>query len=220
MAVPEERHENVVDFAEAKKSAGRTEHAELEDTKKPDLAEQAMLQSQVRAGHDFVNALGVLASAVDSEITEGEVLEILDQALEKVLRVTSSKDAALLIRDDVTGDLVFALAWGDMPKSELLWKRVPKGQGVAHWVADNRRPAIVNDVSSDERFYAELDRVNSFRTRSILAAPLLNGEEVLGVVEVLNKQGSGYFTLNDQNHLTLLAHLASVVLAELGKRKA
>lgn len=216
MVVPKERTENVVDFAEAKRFAAHAEEPG-EPTEQP---EQARLRAQVSAAHEFVTALGVLTTAIDSSTGESEILEALDHALETVIRATSAKDGALLVRDDANGDLIFALAWGDTPKSELLWKRVPKGQGIAHWVVENRRPAIVNDVSSDERFYKEIDNANDFRTRSILAAPLIDGDQVIGVLEVLNKRDGEYFTISDQNHLTLLAHLAAVVLSELGKRKA
>ena len=109
----------------------------------------------------------------------------------------------------------FALAQGDTPKEDLLWRPVPKGQGIAHWVASNMRPAIVNNASTDERFYDEFDTSNGFDTRSIVAAPLINGDKVMGVVEVLNKKDGRYFTFNDQNHVTLMAHLVSRLLARL-----
>lgn len=205
-----------MDFAGAKNTATSDD----DSRNVVDLSKLARLRAQVTAGHDFITALGDLANAIDEDAGESTLFEALDRALEKVIRATSARNGALLVRDDDTGDLVFALAWGDTPKNELLWKRVPAGQGVAHWVAKNRRPAIVNDASSDERFDKGIDDANGFRTRSILAAPLLNGDNVLGVVEVLNKRDGAYFTLNDQNHLTLLAHLASVVLAKLGKPEA
>jgi sigma-B regulation protein RsbU (phosphoserine phosphatase) len=77
------------------------------------------------------------------------------------------------------------------------------------------RPAIINNAATDERFYNKFDTANDFETRSIVAAPLINGNEVMGVVEVLNKKDEHFFTLNDQNHVTLTAHLVARLLARL-----
>ena len=65
------------------------------------------------------------------------------------------------------------------------------GEGIAGWVAKNDTHAIVNDVSNDDRFYAEFDAQTGFTTRSILCVPLRMENEVIGVIEAINKtQGS------------------------------
>lgn len=216
MSVPKEQPENVVDFVQATRSTEPDDDGHNVE----DLPKYARLRAQVSAGREFITALGELTIAIDDDADEAQLLEVLDHALEKVIRATSATDGALLVKDDDSKDLVFALAWGKTPRSELIWKRIPAGQGVAQWVAQNRRPAIVNNATSDERFYKGIDIDNDFRTQSILAAPIIDGQKVLGVIEVLNKKDGAYFTLGDQNHLTLLAHLAALTLTKMGKSTA
>jgi GAF domain-containing protein len=193
------------------------------DFVKPDTPETDDLTSaptedliaEVAASRNFISALGQLTNDMASAKSEGEIMDVVEHALACLIRATSAKDGALLVNDDSSGDLVFALAQGDTPKEDLLWCPVPKGQGIAHWVASNMRPAIVNNAATDERFYNKFDTSNGFDTRSMVAAPLIHGDEVMGVVEVLNKKDGQYFTINDQNHVTLMAHLVSSLLAKL-----
>jgi GAF domain-containing protein len=193
------------------------------DFVKPDTPETDDLTSaptedliaEVAASRNFISALGQLTNDMASAKSEGEIMDVVEHALACLIRATSAKDGALLVNDDSSGDLVFALAQGDTPKEDLLWCPVPKGQGIAHWVASNMRPAIVNNAATDERFYNKFDTSNGFDTRSMVAAPLIHGDEVMGVVEVLNKKDVQYFTINDQNHVTLMAHLVSRLLARL-----
>jgi GAF domain-containing protein len=199
-------HGNVVDFVKPSETP--------EDDNLTSAATEDLI-AEVTASRNFISALGQITNDLAGAKSEAEIMDVVEHALACLMRATSAKDGALLVSDDTSGDLIFALAQGDTPKEDLLWRPVPKGQGIAHWVASNMRPAIVNNASTDERFYDEFDTSNGFDTRSIVAAPLINGDKVMGVVEVLNKKDGRYFTFNDQNHVTLMAHLVSRLLARL-----
>lgn len=178
------------------------------------------LNLQVEAGRQFVNALDSLCQCRQIERSEAEIMSALDRALACVIEAINANDGAILVMDESSGDLVFALVHGDVPKKKLLWQRVPAGRGVAHWVAIHRRPAIVNSTLNDERFYQGIDVASGFHTRSIVAVPLIHDGLVLGVIEVLNKKNEEFFALSDQNHLTVMAHLASALLVQLRDRQA
>lgn len=177
--------------------------------------ESNRLNAQAEATRHFINALGTLSDYAQSLPGEVQIMEALDHALACVIEATWADDGALLIRDDASGDLIFALVQGETPKKKLLWRRVPAGRGVAHWAASHKRATIVNNTINDERFYKGIDAENNFCTRSILAAPLLNGEETIGVLEIINKKDGQFFSLSDQNHLTILARLATALLTQL-----
>ncbi len=178
------------------------------------------LSEQVEAGRQYVSALESLSRCRELQLNEAEIMNSLNQALECLIAAVDANDGAVLIMDEDSGDLVFALAHGDAPKDKLLWQRVPAGRGVAHWVATHRRGAIVNSTLNDERFYSGIDIASGFHTRSIVAVPLLDGDRVLGVIEVLNKKDGEFFSLSDQNHLTLMAHLASALMVQLRDRES
>jgi len=197
---------NVVDFVKPPETS--------EDDALTGVASEDLI-AEVAASRNFIAALGQITNDMAGAKSEAEIMDVVEHALACLIRATSGEDGALLVSDDTSGDLIFALAQGDTPKEDLLWCPVPKGQGIAHWVASNMRPAIVNNATTDERFYDKFDATNGFDTRSMVAAPLINDGQVIGVVEVLNKKNGQYFTLNDQNHVTLMAHLVSRLLAKL-----
>ncbi len=78
--------------------------------------------------------------------------------------------------------------------------QVKVGEGISGWVAQNREPAIVNDVYGDDRFYQEFDTLTGFRTDSILCVPLFIEDDVIGVLEAVNKTRGSF----DENDLRLI----------------
>lgn len=200
----------ILSFRPAKEAANEARHREDFDC----------LNAQIEAGRRFVSALDALSRCRQLEPSESEMMDALDRALGCAVEATRANDAALLVMDESGGDLVFVLVHGEVPEKKLLWQRVPPGRGVAHWVAAHRRAAIVNSTLNDERFYRGIDIASGFQTRSIVAVPLIHADKVLGVIEVLNKKNGEFFALSDQNHLTVLAHLASALLIRLRERWA
>lgn len=61
-----------------------------------------------------------------------------------------------------------------------------RGEGVAGWVVEHDRPAVIRDVEADPRFAGRFDRQSGFRTRSLVALPLRSRNRVVGVMELCN----------------------------------
>jgi GAF domain-containing protein len=59
----------------------------------------------------------------------------------------------------------------------------PKTQGMSGWCVQNKQSTIVYDVSKDRRFH-EKEKIN---VRSLISCPLIYRDEVLGVIQVMNK---------------------------------
>lgn len=211
MALPTEigASARVLSFPASKEAAADDDHRAIFDR----------LNARAEASRCFINALNRLSTYAGSGRSEADVMEAVDQALSCAIDALRASDGALLVKDDASEDLIFALVQGKQSKEKLLWRRVPAGRGVAHWSVRHRRPTIVNNTMSDERFYSGIDAIHGFRTQSIIAAPLLDGDEAFAVIEIINKKDGEYFSFSDQNHLTILAHLASVLLIELRDRQ-
>ncbi|MEP7292529.1 MAG: GAF domain-containing sensor histidine kinase, partial [Chloroflexota bacterium] len=73
------------------------------------------------------------------------------------------------------------------------------------------QPVIVNNAASDPRWGGEL-KDGAFRTSTILAVPLVTQNNVIGVLEVLNKHGNATFTRDDVDLLTVFAGQAAVAI--------
>jgi GAF domain-containing protein len=50
---------------------------------------------------------------------------------------------------------------------------LPLGQGIGGWVAQERKPEVVNDCSKDPRFAGKFDKASGFVTRSLLCVPMI-----------------------------------------------
>ncbi len=66
---------------------------------------------------------------------------------------------------------------------------IPIGTGIAGCVAETRQALDVQDAYADPRFNADFDRMLGYRTRDILALPILSNDgEAIGVLELLNRK--------------------------------
>lgn len=174
--------------------------------------ENRRLKDVILARGQFIDSMNSLMEAVENPPSDVEIMDIMRDVLQNTLKAIHARDGSLLVRDEATNELVFALVEGDGPKGNILWRRLPAGQGIAGWVVENRRAAIVNNVLSDDRFYAKFDEEGAFRTRSVLAAPIIGGAQVLGVIEVLNKRDDMLFNSGDRARLSLICRVAGELL--------
>lgn len=156
---------------------------------------------------DKLKAIMEMAALVNSS---HERSVIMNHAVTSICRLTDAEAGSLLLVDDFTGHLDFEVVAGD--KKELLpFFRVPKGQGIAGWVAEHNTPLIVPDAQADERFFKFVDEELHFITRDMIAVPLRVHDTVIGVVQVLNKK-SGAFTHDDLKLAMAFANQIATVI--------
>lgn len=185
-----------------------SEDAELSRLERDNLR----LRNEIFALRQFIGSMENVVDAIESPLPETELMDLLSGVLRHALEAINAKDGSLLVLDEDTEELVFVLTRGDIPQEQLAWRRLPSGEGIAGWVAQNRKATIVNDVQTDNRFFRQVDDELGFQTHSILAAPLIGGGQVLGVIEVLNKRGEHWFNIGDQTLLTLVCRFAGELL--------
>jgi GAF domain-containing protein len=170
------------------------------------------LREELTALRESVRALSALYYLSQDITPETNVLQLLSDILESALVVLKASDGSLLLTDEETNDLVFAVARGELA-DDLIGFRVPAGQGIVGWVAANRQPQIVRDVRLDPRFFSGVDERFGFNTRSLVAVPIVPDESrVLGVIEVLNKVSDREFTQDDLDLLLVVAQLAAIAM--------
>lgn len=101
-------------------------------------------------------------------------------------------EASVLIREGDGGELRFLSAVGKVA-DQLIGMSVPSGKGIAGFVMMSGQPMAVSDAGGDETFYAEVDRATGYSTQSILAVPLRFHDEIIGVLEYINRTGEPPF---------------------------
>ncbi|MCD4674176.1 MAG: GAF domain-containing protein, partial [Anaerolineaceae bacterium] len=98
------------------------------------------------------------------------------------------------------------------PENETIMRGiVVPGESIAGWVCRNRLPLIVPDVHKDQRFFKNVEKTLDFKTRNIIATPMITKNKLIGVLEVLNKIESN-FTQEDQDTLMVLSAQAAVAI--------
>jgi adenylate cyclase len=71
---------------------------------------------------------------------------------------------------------------------------------------------VVPDAYADARFNREVDRASGFRTRNIIAVPIVEKTgERLGVVQVLNKRGGGFTQIDIRRLKAFCAQIAIAI---------
>ena len=137
--------------------------------------------------------------------------EVLTEAMEQMKKVMGVEACSLLMLEEESGELVFEVALGEKGE-EAKEFRLKRGEGIAGWVAQEGKPAIVSDARRDPRFLAQVDEKTQFVTRSLIAAPLLYKGRVIGVAEAINKIGEGNFSERELELFLGLCHQIAIAL--------
>lgn len=131
---------------------------------------------------------------------------LLSDIVDAVREVLNAERGSVFLHDPATGDLYTTVATGT---GEI---RVPPGRGIAGECAQTRAVINVPDCYEDPRFDRSFDARTGYRTRSMLAVPLIGHDDALvGVMQVLNRRG-GPFRPEDQRVATALAAQCAVAL--------
>ena len=139
---------------------------------------------------------------------------LLEMILERSRPWMRAEACSIFLPDPATGELVIHSAHGDSaPKLGSL--RVPAGKGIVGAAMKDRKMIRVDDVSRDPRFYSQADEQTGWKTKALLAAPLLDGEECIGVIEFLNPQGRPSFQREDEELMEYFAGLVSSALVRI-----
>jgi Nif-specific regulatory protein len=137
---------------------------------------------------------------------------LLPSIITRTKEIMQAESCALLLLDEEHQEFYFPVTSDLSPTIEARMKniRFPADKGVAGWVLQQCKPALVLDASRDDRFYMAVDRRTGEQTHELLCAPLRTHHGVIGVIELRNKL-VGSFTEDDLAFLDALA--GSVAIA-------
>ncbi|HKY31269.1 MAG TPA: sensor domain-containing diguanylate cyclase, partial [Candidatus Polarisedimenticolia bacterium] len=167
----------------------------------------AAARAAARARARRLSVLSDIAQAANSVLEPRKVMEIVMQRAQELIRTEAW---ALLLLDEKDNMLSFEMAMGGK-LAAMKDTRVRLGEGIAGWVAQHKKPLVVNDVLRDRRFDPRLDRRTGFTTRSVLCAPLVSRGRIIGAVELINKK-RGRFHAEDLEMLTTLAEPGAIAI--------
>ncbi|WP_110513836.1 GAF domain-containing protein [Herpetosiphon llansteffanensis] len=142
------------------------------------------------------------------DISTLEIDVLLNRILQALANLTGVHHGSVMLIDAATGLLVDRATLAGI--SHVLGsRRFQIGEGLVGWIAQHRQPALVNDVTNDDRWV----QVDAFgqevgkNTGSLVGMPLIAGDDIVGVL-MLSHPTPHFF---NQSHMRLLKAIAGEI---------
>lgn len=158
---------------------------------------------ELQAERDRLSILNEIANEVSSTL---DLDQLLHNSLEALARLTNAQHGSVMLLEQDTGHLVTRAVLGD--QIDVGFTRFPSGRGIAGWVAQHKRPALVPDVRLDERWVSlPSGQASRRRKGALIAVPLIAQHQMMGVI-TLSHPEPGIF---NEDHLRLLIAAAGEI---------
>ena len=150
-----------------------------------------------------------VSQKLTSLLCEDEVMYYL---LEGSAEIIGAPVASLWMWENDTRQALCCTATYPPHEREMLQPyRLNPNEGVAGWVVTHQMSVVTRNAYEDQRFTAEIDKKTGFNTQSMLAVPVRIRDEVIGVIEILNKLNADF----DDEDVTMVETLAAAAAIAL-----
>ncbi len=136
---------------------------------------------------------------------------LLQSIVDVARAIFGAKASSIFLLDTATDELVFEAVSGE-GEGALIGMRIPSSTGIAGWVLVTGQPLVVDDLQQDPRHARATAESTGYVPKSLMAVPLVNGENVLGVLQVLDRSTDRALSLGEIDLLILFADQAAIGL--------
>ena len=161
---------------------------------------------RLRRAVQELSILNQIGSAIGSTMSLNAIVELVVQ--ESVTQLNVEQGAVMLLQNMEDGDPFRTMARKAYSGSAIVPFRF--GQQLTGWMLKNQKPLLVNNLATDKNFEAVVE--GEFPIRSLLSVPLRAKGEMVGLLNVFNKQSGGGFTEDDQKLLSIIASQSAQVV--------
>ena len=151
------------------------------------IEEFTKLKSEKLALETQGKLLETFIRLVRSSSHESRIKATLKKTVDLTVELTGADDGSLFLLDSagwVTDCILMRESASAAERRRLIGKVLDKG--LAGWVIQHRRVGLVSDTTRDQRWYQMEDQ--PYEARSALAAPILKGRELFGVLSLVHAQ--------------------------------
>lgn len=141
-----------------------------------------------------------IGNEVDLSVVLKEILTWANKLVPSESGSILLDDPTLRSSDKDEGRLYFSACFGKGSAS-LVGTFLTGKQGIASETYRSGKPYISKDTEKDAKFYSKIDQQISFKTISIICAPITVDGSTIGVIELINRKGRTNF---DRKELYLL----------------
>lgn len=143
--------------------------------------------------------------------TDALSAQLLQSVVDVARAIFGAQASSVFVLDEQNWELVFQAVSGQ-GEGALVGRRFPAGSGIAGWVVASGEPMIADDLAHNAAFDRGLAESTEYVPDSLMAAPLVHGERVLGVLEVLDPVPQSRTDLDELELLALFARQAAIAL--------
>lgn len=175
----------------------------LERSQITELEEKLKLQKAV---HDITNRIH----------SAQNIKQIIVDLKDGILNLFNAYLITIYVADKRRNEIVSMFLAG----STLNEIRVPlNNKSIAGYVANNKKVVNIADAYDDDElklidkdlnFDRSWDQKSGLRTTQILAVPILYNDDLMGVIQILNKKGGGPFTSDDEAFLEQIGNVIGI----------
>jgi GAF domain-containing protein len=137
--------------------------------------------------------------------------ELLQSIVDVARAIFGGAASSIMLHDEAAGELVFRSVSGAGERT-LIGRRFPGSAGIAGWVMASGEPMIVDDLTRNTIFDRDFAESTQYTPNALMAAPLVNGDRVLGVLEVLDPVPQSRSSLDELELLALFARQAAIAV--------
>jgi GAF domain-containing protein len=137
--------------------------------------------------------------------------ELLQSVVDVARAIFGAQASSVFLLDEQAQELVFQSVSGQ-GEGFLVGRRFPATSGIAGWVVASGEAIVVDDLSHADAFDREAAKSTNYVPSALMAAPLMHGERILGVLEVLDPVPQSRSSLGELDLLALFARQAAAAL--------
>ena len=100
--------------------------------------------------------------------------------------------------------------------ADLTGMSLATGEGIAGAVVEQGTTTVVKDCQKDKRWAGRFDKKTGFVTKSMICVPLINKYEVIGCIQIINKNDGSLYTDADVDLAENLAMLTAIAVDAKG----
>ncbi len=159
-----------------------------------------------------LSQLGEIGRSISAALHEEDVLDVLHEQLN---RLVDARSMFVAYYDEAADEITFRRLYEDDQQFEPMEKR--RGQNSpTFYVCRQRQPLLLHGdvVAEGAKLGIEVQTIGTTRqAKAWMAAPMITGERVLGVLAVQHMEDELAFDENDLNLLQAIANQAGIALA-------
>lgn len=160
--------------------------------------------------HAIREAAQRAAAAAQFQVHSEE--RLLQLMVDATVHLFEAEAASIALFEREPDRLEFRVASGERGAGAV-GMSVGPSDGIAGYVFSTGESVALSDAAHDPRFDRSVAERTGYVPRSIAAVPLVSDEHIVGVLQVLDKQGDASFSVRDMELLAAFAAQAGAAIA-------